>query len=33
VSGAVGVFQRAIDLGYLVPDDPTRCHLPRPNPF
>jgi glycosyltransferase involved in cell wall biosynthesis len=31
--GAVGVFQRAIDLGYLVPDDPMSCHLPAPNSY
>jgi hypothetical protein len=27
------VFQRAIDLGYLVPDDPMSCHLPAPNSY
>jgi glycosyltransferase involved in cell wall biosynthesis len=30
-SRAVEVFQRAIDLGYLVPDDPMECNLPAPN--
>jgi len=30
-SRAVEVFQLAIDLGYLVPDDPMECNLPAPN--
>jgi len=29
-SGAVDVFQRAVELGYLVPDDPTQSDLPAP---
>jgi hypothetical protein len=28
---AVEVFQRAVELGYLVPDDPHRCTLPEPS--
>lgn len=30
-SNAVKVFQRAIDLGFLVPDDPMQCELSEPN--
>ena len=26
---AADVFQRAVDLGYLVPDDPMQCDLPK----
>ena len=26
-----GIFQEAVDLGYLVPDDPESCILPEPN--
>jgi hypothetical protein len=27
-SGAISVLQRAVDLGYLVPDNPNECDLP-----
>jgi len=30
---AVEVFQRTIELGYLVPDDPMQCDLPEPLDF
>lgn len=28
-ANTAGVFQRAIDLGYLVPDNPMQCELPK----
>lgn len=30
-NAAVIVFQRAVDLGYLVPNNPVQCDLPAPN--